>query len=114
MFIPNNSGMLSRKSGDNKYGEPIFTAPVKVSCAVINIKDDIKKTAVRTDSSASRANADELVAMATILFPIVVPILNGDKFTIQGFDLRAIAVQPRYTTAGAADHFECTFEAWAL
>lgn len=113
MFIPNNFGLLSHKSGSNKFGEPIYAAPARTPCAVIEIKDDIKKTAIRTDASASRANADELVAVATMLFPPKTPIVNGDKFQIAGFDLRVIMVEPRYTTAGVLDHLECSFEAWA-
>lgn len=113
MFVPNNSGYLSYRSGSNKFGEPTYDAPVKVPCAVIQIKDDIKKTAIRTDSSASRANADELVAVANILFPTSVRIANGDKFQIAGFDLRVIMVEPRFSTAGVLDHNECAFEAWA-
>lgn len=113
MFIPNTSGMLSQKQGDNKFGEPVFLTPISVSCSIIDIRDDIKKTAIRTDSSASRANADELVAQASILFAPGAPVANGDKFVIAGFDLRIIMVQPVNSVFGVVDHQVCSLEAWA-
>ena len=113
MFIPNNFGILIKKIADNKYGEPIFSSGTNVPCGVVEIKADLKKTAIRTDSSASRGNADEIVSIAMILFPAYVNIAVGDKFFIANVDLRVMMVEPRYSISGRLDHHQCQFEAWA-
>jgi len=112
MFTPNNRGNLSTRIGSNKFGESQFSAVVSTPCAVVRLKADIKKTAIRTDASGSRGAADETVSIAIILFPSYVTIGLGDRFIIGGDTLRVMMVQPRYAISGKLDHYECDFEAW--
>ncbi len=67
-------------------------------------------TSVRSDSSASRGNAQELVMTnAKILFPAHVRIAIGDRFEIQSYDLGLVGREPRISVAGELDHLECLF-----
>lgn len=110
MFIPNTTGMLSRANGRDVYGQFQWSAPAQVRCAVVHLNKLIQKTSVRTDSSASRGNAEETIATAKILFPTSVAIGAEDKFEIQGFKMRVTAIEPRRSVLGKHDHNEVDFE----
>ena len=111
MFIPNNQARVKAPGGFNKFGEPTFGPVRTVPCAVIALNRTTEKTSVRTDSSATRGNAEELAASAKILFK---PGIAGQgmKVEIAGFELRIIDVQPRYAVTGAHDHDECLLSIW--
>lgn len=110
MFIPNRAGKLSRKIGRNIYGETTWGAWVSVQCAVVTNLDQIEKTPVRSDSSASRAAAEERIAVAKFLFPKNVQIGQDDKFEIDDLTLRVITVQKRFSVLGVLDHLEVDFD----
>lgn len=112
MFIPNNKGQLSRNLGFNAYGEPSFGPAKTVACGVVHLSMVDQKTSVRTDSSASRGNADEVVFKAKILFPAGTAIFDGDRFVINGQKLRVKAIEPRYAVPGNLDHLEVDFDRW--
>lgn len=113
MFLPNNTGTLTRKLGTDKFGQAVYSqVPTKVGCGVVSLNIEVIKTAIRTDASASRGTADEDEAIATILFPAGTIIGEEDKFEIAGFALRVKAVQPRYSVYFGLDHIECDFEQW--
>jgi hypothetical protein len=111
MFIPNNYGQLSRKLGANIYGERTFQAPVTVPCAIVDNTDQLKKTPVRADSSASRGAAEEDVSVAKILFPANIAIAKDDTFAITDLKLRVTMVQKRFSVFGVLDHLEVDFDA---
>jgi hypothetical protein len=110
MFIPNTFGLLSRRQGTNVYGERTYHAPVKVACAIVTNLDQVQKTPVRSDSSATRANAEERTAVVKILFPASVAIGQDDTFEIAGLSLRVITVQQRFSVLGVLDHREVDFD----
>jgi hypothetical protein len=112
MFIPNNKGRLFKRAGYNKFGEETFSTAVEIPCSVVKLQGTLVKSPIRTDSSASRGNADEIISSAVILFPTYVtrPVI-GDKFEIAEMTLRVLSVEPRYSTIGTLDHIECAFEA---
>ncbi len=111
MFVPNNHADVRTRQGFNAYGEPTFSPARRVPCAVIALNRTTEKTSVRTDSSATRGNAEELAASAKILFrPSIVA--QGMKVEIAGFELRVIDVQPRYAITGDHDHDECLLTIW--
>jgi hypothetical protein len=110
MFRPNTTGLLTRKLGRNIYGEPTFYPAKTVPCGIVDNLDQLAKTPVRSDSSASRGAAEEATAVAKILFPANVVIGKDDVFAIQGLTLRAIAVQKRFSVAGVLDHLEVDFD----
>jgi len=111
-FIPNTRGRLSRKVGNNVYNEAVFSEPKTVECGVVHLRGAAQKTSVRTDSSASRGNAEEVVAAAKILFQPHIEIGLGDRFEIAGLTLRVTSIQPRIAVTGQHDHNEVEFEVW--
>lgn len=112
MFIPNNSGELSLAVGFNVNGEPLFSIPARVPCAVVRLDAGIGKTSVRADSSASRSNAEEVVVKSKILFPAHITISKGAHFSIAGMELRVVEIEPRYSVLGQLDHFEVDLDHW--
>jgi hypothetical protein len=112
VFIPNTQGKLSVLKGFNLFGEPDFDRGETVPCAVVKLIGIADKTSVRTDSSASRGNAEETLTEARILFPANVEVSSGDRFEINGFTLRVQSVHPRYNITGKLDHFDVALEKW--
>jgi hypothetical protein len=112
MFIPNTTGILARKTGNDVYAQPIYGAPLTVACSIVHLTDKIQKTPVRADSSASRGNAMEEVSVSKILFPATVTIGGEDKFVINGINLRVIGVEVRRDVFGVIDHYEVDFGLW--
>jgi hypothetical protein len=110
MFRPNKTGKLTRRLGRNIHGEATFRAPVDVACAIVTDLGNIKKTPVRSDSSASRGAGEETIAVAKILFPRNVEIGQDDTFAIEGLSLRVIGIQKRFAVSGALDHLEVDFD----
>lgn len=112
MFRPNKFGLLQRRTGYNGFGEPLFSPQVRVRCAVVSLNLNTAKTSVRTDSSATRGNAEEDTSTAKILFPIDVRIGKEMKFEIAGQQFRVMDVQPRFAVNGRHDHDECMLTVW--
>lgn len=112
MFISNNTGVLERHDGTyDAYGQPKYATGVSVRCGVVRLIKENVDTSVRTDSSATRGNAEEEVMRnAKILFPASVAPKRGDKFTIYGITMKIISLEPRIRVTGALDHYECTLE----
>jgi hypothetical protein len=110
MFIPNTKGQLTRKLGRNIYGEPTYYPPITVPCGIVDNLEQLAKTPVRADSSASRGAAEETTATVKILFPANVVIDKDDTFAIAGLSLRATAVQQRFSVFGDLDHKEVDFD----
>lgn len=107
MFLPNTFGHLSSREGRNRYAEPVFGEPKRVECAVVRLREGIKATSVRADSSASRGSAEEIVTDAKILFPQTVDAKIGDRFTIAGISLEIVSREIRIDVFGRVDHLEC-------
>lgn len=112
-FSPNVTATIYRRAGNDKYGEPVFAPAMIVGCAIVRLDDMLKKTAIRTDASASRGNADEIEAKGIVLVPKTVTLSIGDKLIIQGIEVRCASVEPRINVVGTLDHYECGLEAWA-
>lgn len=112
MFSPNTTGILKRRLGYNKFGEPLWSAPETVPCAVVHLQVKTQKTSVRTDSSATRGNAEEVASTARILFPIGVFVEKDHKFTIRGNELRVVSVEPRFAVSGRHDHDQAELTVW--
>lgn len=112
MYRPNTTGMLSRADAKNEFAERSYSDPVEVACAVVFLKTMIVKTTVRSDSSATRGNAEELTAQAKVLFSPSTDVKMNDKFEKDGVALRVVGVQPRRAVTGKLDHIEVDMEAW--
>lgn len=112
MFIPNQIALYSYKTGDNKFGEPTFSSNTSVQCAVVHFGAGYGKTSVRTDSSASRGNAEEQKIAAKILIASAIVPAPGHRLIIIGRTLRALTIEPRYAVTGKLDHYEVDYEVW--
>lgn len=112
MLIPNTTAVLTPGAGVNKYGEPSWGTPRTVRCAVVRLDTTSEKTSVRTDSSASRGNADEVTTMSKILImPEGAPSI-GDRLVIAGLTFRIMNRHLRYDVNARLDHYECDLEIW--
>lgn len=113
MFIPNLVGQHTARTGHNAHGEPIFASvSTNIACAIVHLDKATDVTSVRSDSSASRANAREQLTTAKILIVKTATVSAGDKFTISGATMRIVGVEPRYAVTGNLDHYECDMERW--
>lgn len=111
-IFANVEARLSRQLGNNFAGEPEFGVGTRVMVGVVHLIRQVAKTSVRTDSSASRGNAEEQKATAKILFlPADKPRL-GDRVEILGHFLRVQSLEPRIDTFGKLDHYECLLTLW--
>ncbi|TDW20407.1 hypothetical protein EV128_12537 [Rhizobium azibense] len=109
MFMPNRTGSLTKKAGRNLDGEEIYGEPTAIALAIVNLATNAQKTSVRSDSSASRGQADELVAEhGKILTKIETAV--DDLITLDGAVFRVTGSHPRFTVFGGFDHYEVFLE----
>lgn len=101
---------VSRRSGNDVYGQPAWGASQPARCSIVKFDLSATKTSVRTDSSASRGNAREIEAAVRLLFPSFTEIAVGDRVQVLGANLRVLTAQPRYDIVGNLDHHEVDLE----
>ncbi|AMB48265.1 hypothetical protein [Methylobacterium sp. AMS5] len=111
-FTGTAEGMLSRLTGHNRTGEPIYGAPAPARVGVIHLLRNVAITSVRTDGSASRGAAEENTASAKILFEVDTAPRLGDRFVIMGQTLRVESLEPRLDVFGSLDHYEALLVLW--
>ncbi|MCP1540062.1 hypothetical protein [Methylorubrum extorquens] len=112
-LVGNNTGFLTRLIGSTRRGEPRYSeSAIRCRVDVLSLTPKIEKTSVRTDSSASRGNAEEEVAAAKILFQVAAKPGRGDRFVVAETVLRIEAVTPRFDTFGKLDHYEVALVFW--
>lgn len=98
---------IRKSTGDRDiYGQDIYGEPADALCAVVKLDAGALKTSVRTDSSASRGNAEEIAPVARLLFPPVYDVAVGDLVKVMEFVMEVKSVQPRVAVFGVIDHFE--------
>lgn len=97
----------------DQYGQRKLGLPFPEKCGVIRLETGSEHTSVRTDSSASGANADELVNMSRLLFPKESKVKIGYKITVREFDLEVLSMNKRYTVNGIFDHWQVDLKIWA-
>lgn len=111
-FIGTVPAELSRKTGNNRVGEPIYGETQSLRVGVVHLIRQIAKTSVRTDSSASRGNAEEKVATAKLLLPVSARPRNGDRLIVVEMKMRIENIEPRFDVFGDLDHYETTLVLW--
>lgn len=112
MFIPNTFAMVYTRRSYNLYGEPDFNRPIKVPCGIVKLDVVADKTSVRTDSSASRGNADELTTQTRMLFSPGYGIGIGDKVDFEGILMVITEAFARRDMSGQVDHLDCVLQKW--
>lgn len=111
MYIPKNKCSVSSTRYDSKGQEQIIdTWPEK--CAIVSIVVSDEKTPVRTDTSASRGNAKELISDAIILLGPRSKVAIGYVIKVEGYKLRVVGIQPRFDISGRLDHHEVNADIW--
>lgn len=109
MFTPNFQGTFQKVAGRNLDGEETYSDPVPLALSVVRLAAKSEKTSVRSDSSASRGQADQLTADAVILTKNEAVAVD-DIIEIMGQKLRVVGHHPRLTVFGQLDHYEIALE----
>jgi hypothetical protein len=113
MFRANQNCRVQLASGKNDvHGQPIPGRFIPERCAIVKLIVINEKSSVRADSSATRGNARELEAESVILLPPTTQARIDDIIIVSGFQLRIMAMQPRYDVGGRHDHFEVNAAMW--
>lgn len=112
MFRPNLKCKLATYEKADGYGKRQYGPWKTVPCAIVKLVQESKKTSVRTDSSATRGTAQEILANARLLFPKYVSLKPGDRVSILGFELTVVSVFPRHNVLGNQDHWEIDFNVY--
>src|SRR4051794_22907410 len=99
--------VLHERKTRDVFGQTTLTVGVPALCAVVKFDVGAQKTSVRTDSSASRGNAEEIMADARILLPPLFKPSIGTIVELHGYRIEVKSVHPRLTVFGQLDHYQC-------
>lgn len=106
MFRPNLKCKVAKQDGQTPTGAKKYSAWTDAPVAIVKLEQSSNKTSVRTDSSASRGTAQEILADARLLFPTFIKLKAGDRVSILGFELTVVSIFPRHAVTGRFDHWE--------
>lgn len=106
MFRPNLKCQISVLGGADGYGKRTYSPWKSTPFAIVKLEQMSEKTSVRTDSSATRGSAQEILADARLLFPAYVRLKEGDRVKFMGFTLTVTSIHPRYSVLGRHDHWQ--------
>ena len=103
---------ISPTVGHDIHGAQQLGNSYMAKCAVVKLTAASEPTSVRTDSSATRGAAREVLADARLLFPVHTKIAIDDKVEVLGHNLRVLSVFPRLTIGGSHDHNQVDLSIW--
>lgn len=91
----------------------------RTRCAVIKLYDEVEKTTVRADSSATRGRAEEMLADGRLLLLPNEDVATGDliEVEVQGgpnITLEIKRIFRRIDVGGRVHHIDLEGEIWAL
>lgn len=92
--------------GRDIYGSPQLGPARPALCSIVRFEIGADKTSVRTDSSASRGNAEEATAAVRLLFPPLYRVTTGTVVEMLGARVEIISVHPRHAVSGELDHYQ--------
>lgn len=113
MFRPNQTCMLQLSNGHDIYGQPRPATRVPERCAIVKLIRSNSKTSVRADSSASRANAEEVQVQSIILLSPATRAKINDVMEVAGVHLKIEGCFPRHDVQGRLDHVEVSASIWS-
>lgn len=113
MFRPNLKCEIASMGATDIYGKRAYGDWTIVPFGIVKLEESTGKTSVRTDSSASRGSAQEILADARFLFPVYVSLKQGDRVRFGDFTLTVVSVAPRYNVLGRFDHWQVDCNVWA-
>ncbi|MDX5412910.1 MAG: hypothetical protein LPK02_07665 [Rhodobacterales bacterium] len=94
------------------------TRRTRTRCAIIHLYDEVNKTTVRADSSATRGRAEEVLAAGRLLLKPSENVATGDLIEIevkgaQNITLEIKRIFRRMDVGGRVHHIELDGEIWA-
>lgn len=111
MFTPNSQCLLSRFAGRDRHAQEIYGEPEVIGYSPVRLLAQTEKTSVRSDSSASRGQAEVTQGVFKILVDKVVARPRADdRIDLDGVTFRILNVHPRYRVFGGFDHWEIDLE----
>lgn len=117
MFFPNQIVKHFPAPGYDAFGK---LAPVPTTggkdwrAAIVKVINRSERTTVRADSSASRGNAEEMVADVVVLIePAALNKVNvDDVIRVAGSDYQVTLIRLRFSVLGHLDHIQVGGDAW--
>jgi hypothetical protein len=109
MFQPNQTAQIQTVAGRNFDGEEIYSDPTQIQLAIVHLVSAAQRTSVRSDSSASRGQANEMAASgAKFLSKQQVGV--DDLIIVAAGTFRVLGTHPRFSVFGQLDHYEIMVE----
>lgn len=113
LFNPNTTCVIIKNEGYNMYGEQTYSKErITENCAVLDAKRSVKKSSVRADSSASRGNAQEVIADFWLILEQDTVAEIDDLIEVRGVRVKIVDMIPRYGLDGHHDHTEVACQMW--
>jgi hypothetical protein len=112
MFRPNLTCQISTMGEADGYGKRVYSPWKNARFGIVKLERGSKRTSVRTDASASRAFAQEILADSRLLFPKNVILKPGDRVRFLDFVLTVESVFPRVNVIGNLDHWQVDLTIW--
>lgn len=113
LFKPNLDCLIHVASDKTDgYGRSLPAVQVKERCAIVNLNLGAQKTSVRADSSATRGNAEEMVATGEILLTRNTKASHNDVIEIYGIKYLITGKSPQVSVRGVLDHWLITVVTW--
>lgn len=111
MYFPKNRCTISSTTTD-VTGKEQVTGTWPEKCAIVAIQISDEKTQVRTDTSATKGNAKELVCDAIILLGKNSKAKMNYVIEVEGYKMIIVGMQPRFNIDGRLDHYEMSANIW--
>tara|TARA_B100002049_G_scaffold236151_2_gene222154 strand:- start:163 stop:504 length:342 start_codon:yes stop_codon:yes gene_type:complete len=111
MLYPSLTFDVYRRGQRNLYGESELDKVGEVAGAIVRLRAQDRRTAVRADSSASGGAAREIVIDTRFLIAEDV-VTNGDVLGFRGALYQIDSTFPRYDILGEFDHLEVDAGKW--
>jgi len=106
MFRPNQYCEVASLGSADVYGKRKYGPWRRVPFAQVKLVESASKTSVRTDSSATRGSANEILADTRFLFLPNVVLKPGDIVRAHGQTFTVVSVFPRVSVTGVHDHWQ--------
>jgi hypothetical protein len=113
MFQPNVLCSLTQTAGTTDvFGNAIYNPSRPAKCGIVKLNVGDQNVTVRADSSASRGAAQEIVADAVLLFPVIYGVKGDDIIDVIGYRLKVTKTFPRHNVNGQLDHIQVEAMIW--
>lgn len=101
-----HTGTLYREIGYTETGREVPTDPVSFRYTVVRLRNQTRRTSVRTDQSGSQGRALEDVYDGRILVHPEIKPEMGEVVEVDGVMFKIDEVQPKWDMAHVLDHYQ--------